>query len=67
MPVVGGTRAEQAQAGYMSHVCGHVIAGRIGISCYSGILEISQRVQRFVASASAAEAMGLSEAIDCTG
>ena len=24
-----------------NHVCGHVVAGRIGISCNSGILEIS--------------------------
>ena len=41
------------------HVCGHVLAGRTGspVSCKS------HRVKRVVASASAAEAMGLSEAI----
>ena len=27
--------------GVHDHVCGHVIAGRIGISCKSGVLEIS--------------------------
>ena len=37
----GGIHAEQAQIGVRDHVCGHVIAGRIDISCNSGILEIS--------------------------
>ena len=37
----GGIRAEQAQAGYVIMFCGHAIAGRIGISCNPGILEIS--------------------------
>ena len=37
----GSMHAEQAQTGYMIMFAGHVIAGRIGISCNSSILEIS--------------------------
>ena len=59
----GSTRAEQAQAGYVIMFCGHGCAGRIGSSRDRGIPGDSHRVKRVVASASEAEAVGLSEAI----
>ena len=58
----GGTRAEQAQAGYViMFVDMSLLAGLA--APVTRVSWISHRVKRVVASASAAEAMGLSEAI----
>ena len=62
MPVVGSTRAEQALAGYVVTIADHALLERMA-ALVTLVSWRSHRVKRVVASASAADAMGLSEAI----
>ena len=58
----GGTRAEQAQAGYVIMFADMSLLAGLATPV-TPVSWRSHRVKRVVASASAAEAMGLSEAI----
>ena len=55
----GSTRAEQAQAGYVVMTADQALLEGTA----APVTLVSHRVKRVVASASAAEAMGLSEAV----